>query len=127
MPSTGTSWASAASGSRRCGFPTTWTSPPCSTASTSGSPRTPSSSVPGCSTGSWPAHSSALDEVRRPLSDDLAPQDHPTRAVVTDAQPVQLPATVLGPVDEEPGDDVAGEVAGEGEFLELVLHTWVQG
>src|SRR3954453_17716448 len=115
MPSTGTSWASAASGSRHCGFPTTWTSPPCSTASTSGSPRTPSSSVPGCSTGSWQGHSGVLDEVGGPLPDDLAPQNPPTPPVVPDAQPGQLRAAVLGPVDEEPGDDVAGEVAGEGE------------
>ena len=40
-----------ATGSRRCGCPPTWTSPACSTASTSGCPPTRCASAPACSTG----------------------------------------------------------------------------
>ncbi len=45
-------WASAASASPRCACRPTWTSPPCSTASTSACRSTRCGSGPGCSTGS---------------------------------------------------------------------------
>ena len=42
------------------------------------------------------------------------------------AHPVELPAAVLGALDEQLGDDVAGELAGERQPLELPLHPAVE-
>src|SRR3712207_5870629 len=70
--STGRSWGSAATGSRRCGCRRTSTSPGCSTASTSGSRSTPWSSARGSSTASstWPDAPVAPERV--PYGDDPA-------------------------------------------------------
>ena len=53
------------SASRRCGCPTSSTSPPCSTASTSGCRWTRSSSAPGSSTGSSGRSEASSDSSRR--------------------------------------------------------------
>ena len=37
-------------------------------------------------------------------------------------QPVELPAAVLGPMDQHPGDEAAREVPRDGQPLELPLH-----
>src|SRR3712207_1069833 len=70
--STGRSWGSAATGSRRCGCRRTSTSPGCSTVSTSGSRSTLWSSARGSSTASstWPDAPVAPERV--PYGDDPA-------------------------------------------------------
>jgi acetylornithine deacetylase/succinyl-diaminopimelate desuccinylase-like protein len=45
------------------------------------------------------------------LPDDLPAQHHPAGAVVPDPHPVELPAALLGALDEEPGDGRAGVLA----------------
>ena len=55
--------------------------------------------------------SDVLDEERDPLADDPAAQLHPPGAVGREPHPVQLPATLLGPLDEHPGDGVARVLA----------------
>ena len=57
--------ASAASGSARCGCRPSWTSPGCSTASTSGCRSTACGSACGCSTGCWTSASRRASRERR--------------------------------------------------------------
>ena len=115
-----------ATASPRCGCPPTSTSPRCSTASTSGCRSTRWSSGRGCSTGSSTRSERRRSEVsasrRSLLPDDLAAQHHPAGAVGLDLHPVELPAAVLGAVDEQPGDDAAGELARDHQLVELPLH-----
>ena len=63
------------------------------------------------------------DVVGRALPDDLAAQHDPAGAVGGEPEPVELPAAVLGPVDEHPGHGAAGELPRDRQPLELVLHT----
>ena len=77
---------------------------------------TPWGPDPMCSDGS-------AGEEGQPLADDLAAQHDAALAVVADAEPVELPAAVLGALDEHPGDDVAREVRRQDERLELPLDT----
>ncbi len=62
------------------------------------------------------------------LPDDLAPQDHPAGAVGRDPHPVELPAAVLGALDQQPGHArCAGDSRGEQRPFELPLHPTAAG
>ena len=61
------------------------------------------------------------------LADDLAAQGHPADAVLGDRDAVDLPAAVLGALDEQPGHHVARDLPGHENRVELPLHAAVEG
>src|SRR4029078_6062711 len=118
-------------GSPRSGCRLTWTLHPCSTASTSGCPLTPWSSVPGSCNGSSPPASAPRTLTTRALSgsaldpDDPAPKPDPARPAQIEAQSGELPVAVLGLFGDRTTQVPTGDVPGEDQHAILVLRHGV--